>query len=153
MKLLFILFLTLMCFMSVRSQVIKLGGVGEVTLPKGFVHKIIGGTDSLMGEIKRADGTLLISYDIGPMAGTHMHPGKRSECSWFQEQIINGRKVYLGVVEKQGKKELIVTIMMDGESRQLNLPANFRATVRSKRDIADVKKIATSYKPNPKIER
>jgi hypothetical protein len=139
-----------MCFISACSQVVKLKDVGEVTLPKDFENKIIGGTDSLMGEIKRADESLIISYDIGPMAGTHMHPERRVECSWFQEQIINGRKVYMGLIDKEGKKELIVTIMMDERNEPLTLPANFKATVRNKRDIADMKKIATSYQPKEK---
>src|SRR5215211_4143000 len=107
MQLLLITSLLLSCFMFPRPQVITLD-VGEVTLPKGFVHKRIGMTDSSMGEISRSDGTLVISYDIGPMAGTHMHPRKRKECSWFQEQTIGGRKVYTGLVEKQDKRELIV---------------------------------------------
>jgi len=148
MKLLFISLL-LSCFILPQSQVITLD-VGEVTLPKGFVHKRIGMTDSLMGEIRRLDGALVISYDIGPMAGIHMHPQKRNECSWFQEQIIDGRTVYIGLIEKQGKRELIVTIMMDEGSEPMTLPANFWATVRNKRDIANVKKIATSYKPKRK---
>jgi hypothetical protein len=146
MKLLLTSPFLLSCFMLLQSQVITLG-VGEISLPNGFVHKRIGMTDSLMGEIRRSNGPLLISYDIGPMAGTHMHPQKRGECSWFQEQTIGGRKIYMGMVEKQGKRELIVTVVMDEGSEPLALPANFRATVRSKRDIANVKKIAASYTP------
>jgi hypothetical protein len=149
MKLLLTSTLLLAYFMLPQSQVVALD-VGEITLPEGFVHKRIGMTDSLMGEIRRSSGTLVISYDIGPMAGIHMHPQRRRECTWFQEQLIEGRKVYLGLIEKQGKRELIVTMMMDEGSDPLTLPANFRATVRNKRDIADVKKIAASYRPKRK---
>jgi hypothetical protein len=138
-----------MCFIPGRTQVVKLD-VGELTLPKDFVHKMLRGTDSSMGEIRRSNDTLVIWYDIGPMAGIHMHPKKRSECSWFREQIINGRKVYMGLIEKEGRRELIVTIMMNERNEPLTLPANFRATVRNKRDIADLKKIATSYQPKEK---
>ena len=53
----------------------------------------------------------------------------------------------MGMVEEQGKRELIVTVVMDEGSEPRALPANFRATVRSERDIADVKMIAASYKP------
>ena len=72
----------LSCLMLLQAQVITLD-VGEISLPDGFVHQRVGMTDSLLGEIRRSDGPLLISYDIGPMAGTHMHPQKRGECSWF----------------------------------------------------------------------
>ena len=132
--------------MLLQAQVITLG-VGEISLPNGFVHKRIGMTGSSMGEIRRSNGPLLISYDIGPLAGTHMHPRKRGECRWFQERTTGGRKIYMGMVEEQGQRGLIVTVVMDEGSEPPALPANFRATVRSKRDIADVKKIAASYKP------
>jgi hypothetical protein len=149
MKSLLVSPLLLSCYMLLQSQVVTLG-VGEIALPGGFAHKTVGVTDSSMGAIKKSDGALVISYDIGPMAGTHMHPGRRKECRWFREQVIDGRQVYLGLVEKNGQRELIVTVMTDGVSEPLALPANFRAAVRGRRDVADVMRVAAGYKPRRK---
>ena len=136
------------CLLSPQSRTVTLD-TGEVTLPKGYSNKRVGMTDSLMGEIRRADGTLVIYCDIGAMAGTHMYPQRRGECVWFRERLINGRKAFVGLVENRGKRELIVTIM-GGSEVSFTLPANFWAEVRSRRDMADVERIAASYKPKPK---
>ena len=42
---------------------------------------------------------------------------------------------------------------MEIEWLKLSLPANFRAAVKNRQDIADVKKIATGFKPKQKIEQ
>ena len=140
--------LAMCCPLQPQSQVAA-PGVGEITLPKGYSLTRTGTTDSWMGEIRKSDGTLTIHYDIGAMAGTHMYPERRKECVWFKEQLIKGRRAFLGLVEKQGTREFIVTIASDGKE-PWSLPANFWATVRGKRDIAAVKMIAAGYKPKQK---
>ena len=124
-------------------------GVGSINLPSGYVEHRTGTKDSRMGEIANQDGSLVIHYDIGAMAGTHMHAGRKGECTWYQEQTINGRNIAAGTVEKEGTEELIITMTGHDTTDAWTLPANFWATITDSQDVANVLLIVLSYQPKP----
>ena len=131
---------------SVYTETIDLN-VGMVKAPKGYLHKRTGTKDSQMGQITDDQGKLTIYYDIGVMAGTHMHPKLKSDCLWYKEQIINAHKVFSGLMNKDGKKLLLVTITEEGSKDSSQFPANFWAYVNGNGDIAEVSRIVLSYSP------
>lgn len=116
---------------------------GEINLPPQYTMRKTGTADSEMGEITGPDGWI-ISYDIGYMAGTHMHERRKSECVWFLEHKIAKHKAFTGVVRVAGKRQIITTIW-DG-TRSLE-PANFWATLRNEKDLATFLTIVATYEP------
>lgn len=121
---------------------------GTLTLPSGFTHQGQRGTDSYPGLIVAGDSSLLIHYDIGPMAGARAHPGRRTEFLWFLEHEVNGYQAYSGVLLKDGDRRLITTVLGQG-SHPLALPANFEASIQGDREVAAFMLIVTSYRPRP----
>ena len=57
---------------AVTQQVVL--PTGTLTLPPGFTHQAQRGTDSYPGRIVAQDSSLVIQYDIGPMAGARCTP-------------------------------------------------------------------------------
>ncbi len=53
--------------------------IGTLTLPPGFTHQAQQGTESYPGSIVAQVSSLVIYYDIGPMAGAHVHPSRRAD--------------------------------------------------------------------------
>ena len=123
--------------------------VGSISLPSGYIEHRTGTKDSRMGEITSQSGVLIIHSDIGFSAGTHMYPGRKGECTWYQEQTINGRNVAAGIIEKEGAQQLIITMTGQSTKDAWTLPANFWATITDSKDVADVFLIALSYQPKP----
>src|SRR5262245_5905434 len=72
--------------------------VGTLQLPSDWTQRRTGTKDSEMGEITRADG-LIVNYDIGFLAGTHMHAQRRAECLWYREQMIHGHLARIGLIK------------------------------------------------------
>lgn len=101
------------------------------------------GTDSAMGTITSPTGDLVIHYDIGAMAGTHMHEGRRSECSWFDVDDDGGRIRSAGTLAATG--ELVVTL--SGPRAARFYPANFYTMADSDAERQTALRIATSYQP------
>ena len=127
-------------------------GIGTIQLPPGFSEKRTGTADSRRGEISRSNPLFVITYDIGAMAGLHMHPEKKGSCLWFKEQMMEGQKCYMGMEKKEEGKVLTISIVPpDGHIRTpWPYPANFWATVTTDEDIEHLKQIALSYVPKPK---
>lgn len=125
--------------------------VGTIQLLPSFSEKRTGTIDSRMGEITRTNPLFVITYDIGAMAGLHMHPKKEGACLWFKEQIMADQKCYIGMEQKGSDKTLTISIVpSDGQIKDpWTHPANFWATVKTDEDIEQMKKIALSYLPKP----
>ncbi len=121
---------------------------GTVVLPQGYTHRPLRGTDSSPGSFVRADGGFTVHYDIGGMAGTHMGPHRRAECAWFIEHQVNGRRAYTGMLESEGRRQIVTTIMDQPRGRAS--PANFTADVRGDRDVAEFMLITGSYVARPR---
>lgn len=119
---------------------------GTLTLPVGFTHRAQRGTDSYPGRITASDGSLVIEYDIGPMAGARVHPSRRADFVWFIEHEVGGYPAYTGLHRREGRQQLATTVLGTG-SDPLSLPANFEATVGDARDVAAFMVIVTSYRP------
>lgn len=125
--------------------------VGTIQLPDRWTEKRTGTKDSRMGEIARPDRTLVVHYDIGFSAGTHMAASicQKMECVWYREQMIDGHRASIGLVMTDAGRELRVTIL-DPDLREFRrYPANFWAQVRNEEDVADTLLIAMSYKAAP----
>ena len=116
---------------------------GTVVLPQGYIHRQLRGTDSSPGSFVRADGGFTVHYDIGGMAGTHMGPHRRAECTWFVEHQVDGHRAYTGMTESEGRRRIVTTIV--GDTRGMLFPANFTADVRGERDVAEFMLIVGSY--------
>jgi hypothetical protein len=116
---------------------------GTVRLLEGYTQSRTGTKDSDMGEIVRADKKLVIHYDIGKMAGYRVHPSHKSEFQWYQEQIINDRKVCFGLKNK----ELGITIYDHYYSKEETgvEPVNFWAIVNKPEEAAEVLLTVGSY--------
>jgi hypothetical protein len=120
--------------------------VGTLTLPPGFTHQAQQGTDSYPGVITAEDGSLVIQYDIGPMAGARVHSTRRSDFLWFLEHQVSGYQAYTGMFLKDGDRHLATTVIGQG-SDPLALPANFEATIGGERELAAFMLIVASYRP------
>ena len=122
---------------------------GEITLPPQYEMRRTGTIDSDMGKITGPNG-FVIDFDIGFMAGTHMHERRKAECEWFMEHTIAGQRALTGVMRKNGKRQVITTIYNKGPSLS---PANFWTTLRSEKDLALFLAIVTTYRAPAKITR
>jgi hypothetical protein len=118
---------------------------GTVVLPQGYAHRPQQGRDSWPGSFVRADGGFTVHYDIGAMAGTHMGPHRRAECAWYVEHEVAGRPAWTGVIEHDGRRRIVTTIMDDPQGYMT--PANFFAEVSGDRDVAEFMLIVASYVP------
>jgi hypothetical protein len=139
---------------------------GTLTLPAGYTHEALRGTDSYPGVIRRADGGVVIHYDIGPMAGARVHPSRRGEYRWFVEHEVGGHRAYTALFVRDGRRRIATTVLGDAGSEALGdplaLPANFEAELRGgadgaregdereggEREVAEFMLIVTSYQPN-----
>lgn len=142
--------LSCMIFLSlVRAETIGIN-IGTIEVPSGFHQERTGTKDSEMGVITSPREMLTIYYDIGHMAGTRMYPGLQQDCLWYREQIINGRQVISGIMNKSGKKQLVITIKEEIPRKGAFLaPANFWADINKDEDIAETLLIALSFAPRP----
>ena len=111
-------------------------GDNQVYLPKGIIHRPLRGTDSRPGYFMRADSSFVIHYDIGKMAGTHMHVGRKPETTWFIEHELDGRPAFTGAWTKDGKRMITTTVMLPGNDPFAGA-ANFFAEIRTDQDVAE----------------
>ena len=81
---------------------------GTVQLSPQFVNRRTGTSDSDKGE--STNGTLWLHYDIGLMAGMHMHKKLKPACKFYVDSSFNGNRMLIGLAEKNGQSELIITI-------------------------------------------
>jgi hypothetical protein len=136
---------------------------GHIELPSGFVVYVVPTLDFQAGEVVGPD-RFTLSFDIGHVAGTHMyeqleraaeHPahehrrrpghvrGRKSECQWFLKHKVGGQAAFTGVIESNGSRQIVTTVI----TAPSRTPANFSATVRSEKDVALFFTIVTTYRP------
>lgn len=128
---------------------------GTLTLPAGFTHQALRGRDSYPGVIRRADGVVVIHYDIGPMAGARVHPSRRAEYRWLVEHEVGGHRAYTALLVRDGRPRIATTVLGDDASgptaHPLALPANFEAELQGdtggEREVAEFMLIVASYRP------
>ena len=128
------------------ARSIAAAGFGRLELAAGDSVIRSGVTDSWMGEILSRSRRLRISFDIGHMAGLHMSPARKAESIWFRVDTLNGREVHAGLIAASGQRQFVVTIPGTGRD-PWSLPANFWATVGGDADMAEVMRLARSYRP------
>ncbi len=124
-------------------------GPGSIATQPGYVNKRTGTMDSTMGEIASSKSKLVIQYDIGGMAGTHMYPTLAKDCVWFQIHEVNGLTAMTGILAKGKTRQIITTIGVDqcsGDPKRY--PVNFWGIVNTDSDTAEFLLIVCSYQPN-----
>lgn len=120
-------------------------GVGTLRTPDVYLLTR-GGTDSTMGGLSRRRDGFKVEFDIGGMAGTHVHQGMRKRCRVYREFQVDGRAAATCVEVVAGQKRVSTTIAtLHGVS-----PANFRAACRNDADLAEYERIVASYRERPR---
>lgn len=102
-----------------------------------------GTKDSEQGELSNSQR--IIYYDIGFSSGAHMNLYRKSECSFYSEEIFSGHKTRIGLLYKDGISELIITILSDNMKSVRSFPANFWVAIKDENDIEPMLEIASSY--------
>ena len=144
-----LIFVVLCVFLpQAYAEIVELN-VGTIDVPHGYTNKRTGTKDSERGELSNPIRNLIIYYDIGAMAGTHMNSQRTPECLWYQEYSINNRKIFSGIRNREGKRQLIITITQEPINGAFWFPANFWADINKDEDIAEVLLTALSYLPHP----
>ncbi|MES2825617.1 MAG: hypothetical protein V4732_18595 [Pseudomonadota bacterium] len=121
---------------------------GTIEIPDDFVFTQTGTTDSFMGTLVRKSDNFVITFDIGIMAGTHMHESKKGACTFFRHHTIGAFPAITGIETIAGKRKIVTTTDYDPKTQRV--PANFWAIIKKDSDIADFLIIVASYKPNVK---
>jgi hypothetical protein len=119
-------------------------GYGTITASEIFKHA--GTTDSFMGTLTRKSDGFTISFDIGKMAGTHMHDGKKEKCTFFRKHSIGALPATTGIEDVPDGPRIVTTVDYDPETRRD--PANFSAVIRNDSEVADFLLIVTTYNAN-----
>ena len=83
-----------------------------------------------------------VEFDIGGLAGTHVHEGMRKRCSDYREFQVDGRAAATCVEIVDGRKQVSTSI---ASSHGMS-PANFRADCRNDADLAEYEAIVASYR-------
>jgi hypothetical protein len=128
---------------------------GTVAAVYGFSNKKTGTADSDRGEI--TNGTLLIYYDIGFSAGTHMSDLNKQLFDWYVDNTNENWRTMLGIKKGKDSSEIVITIYggdnvfaQRKEPSPVLYPANFWAYVKTEADIKNLLEIAWSYTPKQK---
>jgi hypothetical protein len=113
-------------------------GSGEVKLPAGFTYKAYRGMDTLMGHFTSQDGKLLITHDIGELAGEHGGMGK-------SETLTEGSRVRVGRAissDSNGPTTFFSRVSFPDSGC-----ANFYLESLDEKDAAVIEYIAGSFHP------
>ncbi len=147
MKSLFIKTLVVSCFFLLSGFSVLAGtydvGSGTFTASDEFVFKHTGTKDSFAGTLTRKSDGFTLYFDIGKMAGTQMHDGKKDQCTYFRKHSIGGLPVITGIEAIPDGKRIVTTVAYDPKT-DLD-PANFWVAIHKDTDIADFLLIATTY--------
>jgi hypothetical protein len=118
-------------------------GLGTIEAPEDFAFEK-GSTDSVLGTLTRKSDGFKISFDVGGMAGLHMHDGKKAKCTYYRKHLVGGLPASLGI-EPVGDGRRI-TISIGDVAKLRESPANFWADIRKDSDIAEFMFIVTTFK-------
>ena len=123
-------------------------GYGTIEASEDFTFTHTGTTDSFMGTLTRKADGFTITFDVGKMAGTHMHEGRKEKCTYFRKHILGGFPATTGIEKIPDGQQIVTTVSYDAKTQRA--PANFWAAIHKDSDIADFLLIATTYKPKSK---
>ena len=123
-------------------------GYGTIEASEDFTFTHTGTTDSFMGTLTRKTDGFTITFDVGKMAGTHMHEGKKAKCTYFRKHSIGGFTATTGIEKVSDIQQIVTTVDYDPKTQRD--PANFWAAIHKDSDIADFLLIVTTYKPKSK---
>ena len=118
---------------------------GTFEASEDFVFKHTGTIDSFRGTLVRKTDGFTITFDVGKMAGTHMHKGKQAACTFFRSHKIGGLAALTGIEWIPDGQRITTTIAFDLKNGID--PANFWADFHKDSDIAEFILIVTTYKP------
>ena len=118
----------------------------EVNTDAGY-RLVLGGTDSVMGTLTRQRDGFAIRFDIGAMAGTHVQPGMRAQCTRYREFEVAHRRAASCLRANGTIRRIDVTI--GGEDRLPSWPANFYADLRSEAELAEFERVIGSVRVAP----
>ncbi len=121
--------------------------LGTIEVPEDFVFTHTGTKDSFMGTLARKSDGFTIHFDVGGMAGVHMHEGKQALCTYFRKTRIGELPAVTGI-EPVAKGQRI-TISIGDAVKAHQSPANFWADITQPSDIAEFVLIVTSYRLKP----
>jgi hypothetical protein len=121
---------------------------GTVTAPDDYAFKHTGMIDSYKGTLIRKSDGFTIHFDIGLMAGAHMHEGKKANCSFFRQHSLGGFPASTGIEKVADDQRIVTTVGYD--PKNLYGPANFWAVIRKDSEIADFLLIVTTYQAKSK---
>jgi hypothetical protein len=119
--------------------------VATLTTTRLITNKRTGTKDSERGEL--ISNGLPIYYDIGFSAGAHMGLHRKNECALYDERKFNDHKICMGLINKDGKSVLVMTIWGDYLKSAWTFPANFWGDINDENDIKTMLEIVSSYKP------
>ena len=141
-KLLIISCFCLLAGFSVHAETYEVGS-GTITASDEFVFKHTGTADSFAGKLTRKSDGFTVYFDIGKMAGTHMHDGKKDQCTYFRKHSIGGLPAITGIETIPDGKRIVTTVAYDPKTDRD--PANFWVAIHKDTDIADFLLITTTY--------
>lgn len=122
-------------------------GLGTIEAPEDFVFEK-GATDSVLGTLTRKSDKFTISFDVGGLAGIHMHDGEKAKCTFYRNSRVGGLPASLGIQPMANGQRITISIGDIVTMKQS--PANFWADIRKDSDIAKFMLIVTSFKLKPK---
>jgi len=119
---------------------------GTIEVSEDFTFQK-GGTDSFMGSLTRKSDGWTIHFDVGGLAGIHMHDGKQADCTFYRHHRVGGQPAATGVEAIPNGRRIITSIGDIAVLRQS--PANFWTDIRTDSDIADFLLIVSTYRIKP----
>jgi hypothetical protein len=121
-------------------------GLGTIEAPEDFAFEK-GATDSVLGKLTRKSDGFIISFDVGGMAGIHMHEGKKAKCTFYRNIRVGGLPASIGIEPiAEGQR---ITISIGDLAKMQQSPANFSADIHKDSDIAEFMLIVTTFKLKP----
>lgn len=108
------------------------GPMGMQLLP-GYEHRPKQGIDTAVGDIVKADRVVL-SYDIGRLAGLQVRPEDRQKCNWYDELKVNGQTMRYCVSKDRDLKVSFV-----------ETTGNFWGTLKDDQELSQVLSMLKTY--------
>lgn len=121
-------------------------GLGTIVAPEDFGFEK-GATDSVLGKLTRKSNGFIINFDVGGMAGIHMHDGEKAKCTFYRNIRVGGLPASLGIEPIADAQR--ITISIGDVVKMQQSPANFWADIRKDSDIAEFMLIVTTFKLKP----
>jgi hypothetical protein len=123
-------------------------GFGTIEVSDDFDFKHTGTKDSFMGTLTRKTDGFTITFDVGAMAGTHMHEEMKAVCSFFRSHEVGGLPALTGIQWIPDGRRITTTIGAP-LIKNPGLPANFWADFKADSEIAEFLLIVTTFKAKP----